>query len=99
MQAKFFSLLMDGSTDHANVDDEMFIAVWCDSNGTDEKIHTKTTYFYVGRPSTVDDTGLFESLNSLHAEVIYTFRLAMRKLPAISVVILNVEVEKCANKP
>ena len=61
-QAKFFSLLMDGSTDHANIDDEMFMAVWCDSNGTDEKIHTRTTYFYVGRPSTVDATGLFKSL-------------------------------------
>ena len=60
--AKFFSLLMNGSTDHANVDDEMFMAVWCDSNGTDEKIHTRTTYFYVGRPSSVDATRLFESL-------------------------------------
>ena len=28
----------------------------------DEKIHTKTTYFHVCRPKTVDAAGLFEAL-------------------------------------
>jgi hypothetical protein len=30
---------MDGTTDRANVEDEAFLVVWCDVNGTDEKIH------------------------------------------------------------
>jgi hypothetical protein len=49
-KAKFFSLLMDGSTDKAGVDNEVFMAVWCDINtfSSDEKIHTQTTYFHVG---------------------------------------------------
>ena len=28
---------MDGTTDRANVEDEAFLVVWCDVNGTDEK--------------------------------------------------------------
>ena len=79
-QAKFFSLLIDGSTDKANVDNEVFMAVWCDTNGTDEKIHTKTSYFHVGRPSTVDAIGLFQSLSD-----------ALRKLG-----IPEVDVEHCS---
>ena len=61
-QAKFFSLLIDGSTDTGNIDNELYMVVWCDCDGTDEKIHTRTTYFHVGRPSTVDAAGLFHSL-------------------------------------
>ena len=79
-QAKFFSLLIDGSTDKANVDNEVFMAVWCDTNGTDEKIHTQTSYFHVGRPSTVDVIGLFQSLSD-----------ALRKLG-----IPEVDVEHCS---
>ena len=64
MQAKFFSLLIDGSTDKDNVDDEVFMVVWCDSSGTDKKMHTRTTYFHVCRPKTVDANGLLLSLKS-----------------------------------
>ena len=46
-------------------DDEVFMAVWCESKAsTDEKIHTRTTYFYVCRPKGVDASGLFQSLKS-----------------------------------
>ena len=62
-QAQFFSLLMDGSTDKTNVDNKVFMAVWCDINGADKKIHTQTSYFHVGRPSTVDTAGLYQSPN------------------------------------
>jgi len=37
--AKFYSLLIGGSTDKGNIDNEAVLTVWCDSNGTDEKIH------------------------------------------------------------
>ena len=38
-QAKFFSLLMDGSTDKGNADNEATLVVWCDPE--DEKVCTK----------------------------------------------------------
>ena len=38
--AQFFSLLIDDSTDKSNNDNELLMVVWCDPNGTDEKIHT-----------------------------------------------------------
>ena len=37
--AKFFSLLMDGSTDSGNMDDEMFLVLWCDINSNDDGSH------------------------------------------------------------
>ena len=40
------------------------MVVWCDSSGTDEKIHMRTTYFHVCRPKTVDANGLLLSLKS-----------------------------------
>ena len=63
-QAKFFSLLIDGSTDKGNADDEVFVVVWCDSSSADEKMHTRTAYFHICRPKTVDANGLFLSLES-----------------------------------
>ena len=79
-QDKFFSLLIDGSTDKANVDNEVFMVVWCDTDGNDEKIHTQISYFHVGRPSTVDAPGLFQNLN-----------IALRKLRCA-----EVDVEHCS---
>ena len=38
-------------------------------------------------------------LNSLHVEIIHTFSLAVRKLPIISVVGSEGEVDKCASNP
>ena len=62
--AKFFSLLLDGSTDTGNIDDEVFLVVWCDCNGSDEKVHTRMDYFSVVRPQAVTAQGLFEVLES-----------------------------------
>ena len=56
-QAKFFSLLMNGSTGKGNADDEVFMAVWCESTSTDEK--------HVCRPNSVDAHELFHSLSSV----------------------------------
>ena len=39
--ASFFSLLPDGSTDKGNINNELVLIVWCDINGSDEKIHTQ----------------------------------------------------------
>ncbi len=60
--AKLFSLLMDGSTDSGNIDDEMFLVLWCDVNGSDEKVHTNMSFFAVSRPKQVNAQGLFDCL-------------------------------------
>ena len=33
----YFSLLLDGSTDAGNIDDEIFLILLCDVDGSDEK--------------------------------------------------------------
>ena len=49
-QAKFFSLLMDGSTDKGNADDEVFKAVWCESStSTNEKVHIRATFMFASQ--------------------------------------------------
>ena len=60
----FFSLLLDGSTDAGNVDNEVLLAVWYDCNGSDQKVHTRMEYLTVVRPQSVTTKGLFEVLKS-----------------------------------
>ena len=62
--AKFFSILMDGSTDVNKIDDELFLVQWCDIDGIDEKIHSRMDFFTVSRPESGDAKGLFECLQS-----------------------------------
>lgn len=61
-RANFFSLLMDGSVDSANIDDELFLVLWCDTSSSDEKVHTKMSFFAVARPDSVTAQGLFQCL-------------------------------------
>ena len=62
--ANFFSILMDSTTDKGNIDDEMFLVLWCDVNGSDEKVHTKMKFFAVARPTGLTEAGLFECLQT-----------------------------------
>ena len=41
---KFFSLLLDGSTDKANIDNEVVLVVWCEHDEADEKVGTRMEY-------------------------------------------------------
>ncbi|KAL5487067.1 hypothetical protein EMCRGX_G019626 [Ephydatia muelleri] len=61
-QAKFFSILMDGSTDSGNIDDELFLAVFCDVDGMDERFHTRMKFLAVERPNDATASGLFQCL-------------------------------------
>lgn len=61
-KAKFFSLMMDGSTDHSNADNELLLVLWCDPDGADEKIRTRMSYLAIHKPQHVTAEGLFESL-------------------------------------
>ena len=63
-KANFFSILMDGTTDKGNVEDELFLMLWCDVDGADENIHTRMSYFAVDRPRDTTAVGLLESLQN-----------------------------------
>ena len=56
----FFSLLLDGSTDCGNIDNELFLVVWFDKLGTSEKVCTKSSYFQVCKPNSVTAEGMLE---------------------------------------
>ena len=74
--AKFFSLLLDGSTDKGNIDNELILVVWCDVNGTDKRVHTRMSFFRVSRPQSVSADGLFaligQALQALGIQAINT---------------------------
>ena len=57
-KAHFFSLLLDGSTDKGNVDNEVCLIVWCDVSAEDERVHTRMSYLTVCRPQSVSAGGL-----------------------------------------
>ena len=61
---KLFSILMDGSTDKGNIDDELFLVLYCDTDGNDQKVHTRTRFLTVARPQAVTAQDLFECLQS-----------------------------------
>lgn len=63
-KAQFFSILMHGSTDTENIDDEMFLVLWCDVDHEDEMVYTNMSYFAVDRPKKVDAQRLFDCLES-----------------------------------
>ena len=43
--AKFYSILTDGSTDVSNIDEEMFLVLWYDVDRNDEKVHSRSGLF------------------------------------------------------
>ena len=53
---------MDGSTDSGNIDDELFLAVYCDVDGMDERVHTRMKFLAVERPNDATASGLFQCL-------------------------------------
>ena len=60
--ANFFSLLLDGSTDSGNTENEVFLIVWFDQNGGNEKVCTQSSYFQVCKLSSVSAEGLLDVL-------------------------------------
>ncbi len=63
--AKKFSLMLDGSTDSGNIDNEIVLVVWFDQNGPDEKVYTRTSYFNVYKPNSTSGEGILEGLSSV----------------------------------
>ena len=63
-KAKFFSLQMDGSTDCANIEEELFLAVYFDPYSSHGTVQIKNVYFCTKQPSSVDAPGLYECLKN-----------------------------------
>ena len=54
---------MDGSTDAANVDNEVFLVVWCDTDAEMDRVCTKTSFVTVHQPPRATAVGLMHSLD------------------------------------
>ena len=65
-QAKFFSILLDGSTDSKNIKNELLLVVWFDKDGqaNGERVVIKTCYLKITRPSTGNAKGIFDVLQT-----------------------------------
>lgn len=61
-RASFFSLQLDGSTDAGNVEDEVFLTVFCDPLSTDGPVHVRNQFLIVGCPSRTNAEGLLACL-------------------------------------
>ena len=61
--ANFFSIQMDGSTDCANVEEELFLAIYFDPHCDERIVHVRNKYFCVRQLKSVDASGLYECLN------------------------------------
>ena len=59
-KANFFSVLIDGSTDTANTDNE----ISSDADGSDEKVHTRMDFLTVIWPQSATGRGLFQVLEA-----------------------------------
>lgn len=55
---------MDGTTDKGNIDDEIFLTLWCDVESTHERVHRTMLYFGLSRPKEVNAQGLLGCLQT-----------------------------------
>jgi len=60
-QAKFYSILLDGSIDSRNIENELLVVVWFykDGQANEERVVTRTSYLKITRPSTSTAKGIF----------------------------------------
>ena len=61
-RTKFFSIYLDGSTDKGNVDNDLMMVCWCDTNAEDKKLHTKIGFLAIDWLTTTNAEGLYKSL-------------------------------------
>ena len=57
---KFFSIQIDGNTDSANIEEEVFLVMYLDPHAKAGKIHVCDKYLAIWRPSRSNAEGLFE---------------------------------------
>ena len=66
---KFFSFLIDGTTDVGNQEDELVVLVYCDKNEATSQITTCTCYFSVHTPSRADASGILSCIRDALKQV------------------------------
>ena len=68
-KAKYFSIQIDGSTDSANVEEEVFLALYFNPHSLDGKVHVHDKFLAIRRPSRSNAEGLFECFTRAVAHV------------------------------
>ena len=66
---KFFSVLIDGTTDAGNQEDKLVVLVYCDKNEATSEITTCTRYFSVHTPSRADASGILSCIRDALKQV------------------------------
>ena len=59
-KARFFTIQVDGSTDCANVEEEVFLVLYFNPHGKDGKVHVQDKFLTVRQPNSCNAAGLFE---------------------------------------
>lgn len=59
---RFFSVQVDGSTDAANIEEELFLTLYLDTKSQDGAIHVRNRFFCVRQCRNATGKGLFETL-------------------------------------
>ena len=59
-KAKYFSIQIDGSTDSANVEEEVFLTLYFNPYSDDRKVHVQDKFLAIRRPKCSNAEGLFE---------------------------------------
>lgn len=60
--SRFYSFLMDGSTDSGKVEDEVVVIMYCTQDAVSEKVKSCARYFSIEVPKKADADGLVECL-------------------------------------
>ena len=63
-RGRFFGLQADGSTDAGNIEDKVFLAVYCDPRAADGRVHVRSKFFPVRCPARANAEGLFVCLKA-----------------------------------
>ena len=68
-KVNFFSIQVDGSCDSANLEDELFIALYFDPYTSDREVHVCSKFLSVRQPTSTNAAGLFEAFTRAIARV------------------------------
>ncbi len=62
-ETKFYSFLMDGSTDEGNIEQELVVVLSCKKDGAAEEMKSHTRFFSLATPEKADARGLVKCLS------------------------------------
>ena len=68
-ESHFFSVQMDGSTDCANLEEELFLAIYFDPHSSHGSVHVRNRFMCVRQPESVNATGLYQCFNRAMAHL------------------------------